>query len=203
MSEILIIYSRYPEHGKTKTRLIPRLGAEGAADLQRQMSEHTLNTARQLKFSRDIQIEVHFTGGSRQIMSDWLGKGLDYVPQVNGDLGAKMSSSFQRAFDLHQQRVVIIAIDCPDLDLKILNTAFNSLHQQDLVLGVAKDGGYYLIGLNQVMTQLFHNINWGTEQVLKQTKAIAQKLNLNTEYLITLSDVDDPEDLPVWEKHVF
>jgi uncharacterized protein len=202
MSETLIIYSRYPESGNTKTRMIPALGAEGAANLQRQMTEHTLKTARQIKLSREINIEIHFTGGNEKLMSDWLGKDLNYIPQITGDLGAKMNSSFQRAFNLNNQRVVTIGIDCPDLNQEILNAAFNSLHQQDLVLGVAKDGGYYLIGLNKTIPQLFHNINWGTEQVSKQTKAIAQKLNLNIEYLITLSDVDEPEDLPVWKKHI-
>ena len=202
MAETLIIYSRYPEPGKTKTRMIPALGKEAAAQLQQKMTEHTLNTARQLQDDRSTKIEVHFAGGNQQLMSDWLGEDLSYVSQTAGDLGNKMQSSFQQAFDNNYKRVVIIGIDCPDINLKILNDAFDSLSKKELVLGIAKDGGYYLIGLNKKMPQLFKNISWGTDIVLEQTKAIATKLKLNIEYLTALSDVDRPEDLPVWQKYV-
>ena len=200
MRETLIIFSRYPEPGKTKTRLIPALGAEGAAQLQRQMSEHTVNTARQLA-SRNANIEVHFAGGTQQLMSQWLGQDLQYVQQVAGDLGCKMRSAFERAFDLGDRRVVIIGIDCPGNDRTILTSAFDLLQDRDLVLGSAEDGGYYLIGLNHSIPQLFQNIAWGTDLVLKQTTEIAQKLDLNYCYLPTLADVDRPEDLVVWQKY--
>ena len=202
MNESLIIFSRYPEPGKTKTRMIPALGATGAAELQRQMTEHTLNNAQQLLSSRDLTIEVHFTGGSQQLMTAWLGRNLHYVPQVSGDLGQKMRSAFDRAFNMGNQRVLIIGIDCPGIDQVILNEAFNSLQNHDLVLGIAEDGGYYLIGLNRPVPQLFHNITWGTDQVLNQTKNIAQQLKLDIHYLTTLSDVDRPEDLVTWQKYI-
>ena len=202
MNESLIIFSRYPEPGKTKTRMIPALGATGAAELQRQMTEHTLNNAQQLLSSRDLIIEVHFTGGSQQLMTAWLGRNLHYVPQVSGDLGQKMCSGFDRAFNMGNQRVLIIGIDCPGIDQVILNEAFNSLQNHDLVLGIAEDGGYYLIGLNRPVPQLFHNITWGTGQVLNQTKNIAQQLKLDIHYLTTLSDVDRPEDLATWQKYI-
>ena len=205
MSETLIIFSRYPEPGKTKTRMIPALGAVKAAELQRAMTEHTLKNAQQLLSSRNLKIEVHFAGGSSQLMTEWLGKSWDYIPQVSGDLGQKMYSSLARAFTLGCQQVVIIGIDCPDIDQVILNQAFDSLEKHDLVLGMAEDGGYYLIGLNQdlnqSMSQLFRNINWGTDQVLNQTDKIAQNLKLNVHYLPALSDVDRPEDLGIWQKY--
>ncbi|MEM8720920.1 MAG: TIGR04282 family arsenosugar biosynthesis glycosyltransferase [Cyanobacteria bacterium P01_G01_bin.39] len=202
MSETLIIFSRYPEPGKTKTRIIPALGAAGAAALQRQMTEHTLNTAQQLLSERDLKLEVHFSGGDQQLMAQWLGADLTYISQASGDLGHKMRSAFERAFELGNQRVLIIGIDCPDINQAILNQAFDSLQNQDLVLGVAADGGYYLIGLNQTYYQLFNNIDWGTDQVLNQTKNIASKLKLDVGYLRPLSDVDRPEDLPIWQKYV-
>ena len=200
MSETLIIFSRYPQPGTTKTRMIPALGAEGAAQLQRKMTEHTLNTAKLLS-NRNITIEIHFAGGDVELMKQWLGKDIQYVPQVAGDLGGKMRSAFDRAFALGNRQVVTIGIDCPDIDSAILNDGFNSLQTHDLILGSAKDGGYYLIGLNHPVPQLFSNINWGTERVLEQTKNIAEKLNLRVRYLPTLSDVDLPEDLAIWQKH--
>ncbi|WP_319418927.1 TIGR04282 family arsenosugar biosynthesis glycosyltransferase [Pleurocapsa sp. FMAR1] len=202
MRETLIIFSRYPEAGKTKTRMIPALDAKGAAELQRQMSEHTLNTARNLKSYRDITIELHFAGGNKQLMAEWLGKDLEYIPQVIGDLGYKMRSAFERAFSLGSKRVVTIGTDCPDIDRAILEAAFNSLSDRDLVIGSATDGGYYLIGLNCTIPELFADINWGTDRVLNQTKAIATQLDLNIHYLKTLSDVDRPEDLAIWQKYI-
>ena len=120
MTETLIIFSRYPEPGKTKTRMIPALGALGAAKLQQEMTEHTLKTAIALKLSRNLALEVHFTDGNVQSMTKWLGKDFDYIAQVSGDLGNKMRSAFERAFTLDNQRVVIVGIDCPDLNQKIL-----------------------------------------------------------------------------------
>ena len=200
MTETLIIFSRYPEPGKTKTRMIPALGAVGAAQLQRQMTEHTLKTAIALTSSRQVAIEVHFAGGNRLLMQEWLGE-REYVAQASGDLGEKMRSAFDRAFERGSQRVVIIGIDCPDIDRQILTQAFDSLNHHDLVLGVAEDGGYYLIGLNRLVPELFKNIDWGTERVLEQTKNIAKQLNLKFHCLATLADVDRPEDLKIWQKH--
>ncbi|MEL6495436.1 MAG: TIGR04282 family arsenosugar biosynthesis glycosyltransferase [Cyanobacteria bacterium J06623_7] len=201
MKETLIIFSRYPEPGKTKTRMIPALGAVGAADLQRQMTEHTLKTAIALSESREVAIEVYFAGGNLELMREWLGTG-EYVPQAEGDLGEKMKSAFEKAFVAGRERVVIIGIDCPDLDRQILTQAFATLKHQDLVLGTAADGGYYLIGLNRPVTELFEGITWGTERVLAQTQDIAARLGLNVGYLATLSDVDRPEDLPIWQKYL-
>ncbi|MDJ0682536.1 MAG: TIGR04282 family arsenosugar biosynthesis glycosyltransferase [Xenococcaceae cyanobacterium MO_167.B52] len=197
----LIIFTRYPEPGKTKTRMIPALGAEGAAELQRQMSEHTLKTAQQWQKSSGGNIAIYFAGGNVSLMSNWLGKNLTYYPQVTGDLGDRMKSAFNQAFDNGATRVVIIGIDCPDINLTLLNQAFSSLAKQDLVLGKAEDGGYYLIGLNYLIPKLFQNINWGTSQVLAQTQNIANSLNLNTAYLPMLRDVDRPEDLFIWQKY--
>jgi uncharacterized protein len=202
MTEILIIFSRYPEAGKTKTRMISALGAVGAAELQRQMTEYTLATAIALESARKVAIAIHFSGGNLSLMQQWLGADLDYIPQVAGDLGKKMQSAFDLAFTLGHQRAVIIGTDCPDLDQTILNTAFNSLQHHDLVLGVAEDGGYYLIGLNRPIPELFQQIAWGTAQVLDQTSKIAQQLNLQVDYLITLRDVDRPQDLKIWQKYI-
>ena len=201
MNETLIIFSRYPEPGKTKTRMISALGAVGAAQLQRQMTEYTLKTAIALASSRQVAIEIHFAGGDRSLMREWLGEG-EYIAQAAGDLGEKMRSACDRAFKKGSQRVVIIGIDCPDIDRQILTQAFDSLNHQDLVLGIAEDGGYYLIGLNRLVPELFKGIDWGTERVLQQTKSIAEQLNLKVAYLTTLADVDRPEDLKIWQKHV-
>ncbi|MEH2111556.1 TIGR04282 family arsenosugar biosynthesis glycosyltransferase [Nostoc sp.] len=196
----LIIFTRYPEPGKTKTRLIPVLGTVGAANLQRQMSEYTIFQVQELQKTIDISVEVRFTGGNSQLMVDWLGLDLVYQFQGEGDLGSRMARSLFEAFQSGMEEVIIIGTDCPGLNAQILATAFEKLHAFDLVLGPAIDGGYYLIGLRQPIPELFVNIDWGTDRVFQKTVDIAQKLHLSYVSLSPLADVDRPEDLPIWEQ---
>ncbi len=191
----LIVFSRYPEPGKTKTRMIPALGAEGAAQLQKKMTEDTLAEARKLLDDHATKVTVFFAGGNQQLMQKWLGADWIYQPQTEGDLGVKMHSAFQTSFDEGSNKVVIIGIDCPDLNAQLLTESFQLLTEKDLVLGPAQDGGYYLIGLRYLIPELLQNISWGTSQVFAQTTAIATQLNLATAYLPILNDIDRPEDL--------
>ncbi|MGK7875641.1 MAG: TIGR04282 family arsenosugar biosynthesis glycosyltransferase [Xenococcaceae cyanobacterium] len=199
--ERLIIFTRYPEPGTTKTRMIPALGAEGAAKLQRQMTEHTLMQGRKLQGDRSLSVEVHFAGGNQQLMRDWLGSDLVYRKQDEGDLGQRMKSAFEASFAAGMTGVVTIGIDCPDVNGTLMTEAFEALHQHDLVLGPAADGGYYLIGLGRLIPELFTGISWGTSEVLAKTKGIAQKLQLTVHYLSLLNDVDRPEDLHIWQRY--
>lgn len=197
----LIIFTRYPEPGKTKTRMIGALGAVGAALLQSQMTEHTLAQARQLQNFHPVSVEVRFAGGDKQLMQDWLGHDIDCLSQGEGDLGQKMANSFISAFQKQIESVAIIGSDCPDLTPTLIAQAFQQLYLgSDLVLGVALDGGYYLIAINRFIPELFMGISWGSDRVLQQTVAIAKQLNLAISYLPPLADVDRPEDLPIWEQ---
>lgn len=191
----LIIFTRYPEPGKTKTRLIPALGAEGAANLQRQMTETTLTKANKLFNFISLSVEVRFVGGDLQLMKNWLGSDLKYQEQGMGDLGERMKRAFQSSFNGGMKSVVIIGIDCPSLTSEIILQAFAKLTQSDVIIGPATDGGYYLIGLRKITPELFQGINWGTSEVLLKTVAIAQSLKLVISYLPQLSDIDRPEDL--------
>ncbi|WP_066425601.1 TIGR04282 family arsenosugar biosynthesis glycosyltransferase [Anabaena sp. 4-3] len=194
----LIIFTRYPEPGKTKTRLIPALGSVGAANLQREMTEYTISQA--LELQEGISIEVRFAGGNLQLMQEWLGSGLLYQCQGDGDLGVRMGRSLADAFQHNAQTVVIIGTDCPEANDQILAQAFTQLQTFDLVLGPAIDGGYYLIGLRRYIPELFCNIDWGTSQVLQQTIDIANQLHISYFYLPTLADIDRREDLLIWQR---
>jgi uncharacterized protein len=195
ISEKLIIFTRYPEPGTTKTRLIPVLGKVGAANLHRLMAQRTIARSLFLQNSRQLLVEIHHTGGSQQQMQDWLGTDLIYQNQIDGDLGARMAAAFQNSFDSGVDKVAIIGTDCPDLKAEVLAQAFDQLSDRDLVLGPAKDGGYYLIGLRRSIPELFDSIKWGSSEVFASTRAIAQNLDLNIAYLPTLADIDLPEDL--------
>jgi uncharacterized protein len=196
----LIIFTRYPEPGKTKTRLIPVLGSVGAANLQRQMTEHTILQVKQLQKAIDISVEIWFSDGDLQLMQKWLGSDLVYQPQGEGDLGLRMARSLLQAFQSGAEKAIIIGTDCPGLNAEILATAFDKLRTFDLVLGPALDGGYYLIGLRQLIPELFANIEWGTANVFQKTVEIAQKVNLSYVNLVSLADVDRPEDLCIWQQ---
>lgn len=196
----LIIFTRYPEPGKTKTRLISHLGAEGAASLHRQMAEHTFAQVQKLRDEHQLSVEVHFTGGNPQLMQDWLGSEVVYQTQSEGDLGMRITSAFRAAFTSGIDSAVIIGTDCPGLNSQLMTQAFQELYPYDLVLGPAKDGGYYLIGLRRLIPELFTGISWGTAEVLQQTVNIAKNLNLSVANLPLLADVDYPEDLSVWRQ---
>ena len=199
MTERLIIFTRYPRPGKAKTRLIPALGAEGAATLQRQMTEHTLAQVKNLASSISVEIWFADDRSAQGQMQDWLGTEWVYQPQGEGDLGDRLITASQAAFATGMERAVIIGTDCPGLDADRLTQAFQALQNHDLVLGDATDGGYYLIGLRRSLPELFRGISWGTSVVRQQTVAIANQLNLTIAHLPVLSDIDYPEDLPVWQ----
>lgn len=198
MVDHLIIFTRYPEPGRTKTRLIPALGAEGAAELQRQLTEHTLRQVRALQQRRSLRVTCCFAGGDVAAMQGWLGSAWDYQPQAEGDLGDRLIAAMDHAFAAGATTVAFIGIDCPAIDAPLLDEAFHTLGTTEMVLGPADDGGYYLIGLRRPIPQLFQGIDWGTEVVRQQTEAIAQSLQLSYHRLKPLNDIDRPDDLPLW-----
>lgn len=202
MRNQLIIFTRYPEPGKTKTRMIPLLGEEGAATLQRQMTEHTLKQAIQLQQIFSTSITIYFASGDEQLMQNWLGKSFSYKRQKEGDLGQRMQVAFEEASIAQMSKVIIIGTDCPELNENLLADAFKALDRHNLVLGPALDGGYYLIGLNRLISELFKDINWGTSEVFAQTQKIARQMNLSIYSLPILNDIDRPEDLPIWQRFV-
>jgi uncharacterized protein len=197
LDRTLIIFTRYPTPGKVKTRLIPAVGAVGAALLHRRMTQQVIDRSRALPSDLPVKIAVHLDGDNYQQMSDWLGTDLAYQSQGNGGVGERMARSFA-AVCQRNSSVVLIGTDCPELTTDILAQAFDLLQSgRDLVLGGAVDGGYYLIGMCDYHPELFVDLDWSTDRVLSQTVAIANHLNLSIGYLPTLTDIDRPQDLPI------
>ncbi|MCM2373966.1 TIGR04283 family arsenosugar biosynthesis glycosyltransferase [Aporhodopirellula aestuarii] len=193
----VIVFSRYPEPGVTKTRMIPALGAERAAQLQQALTKRTLAVVNDFGADHSCDLEVRFAGGEASRMSRMFGAGLTYRSQSGGDLGQRLTDAFATAFHEGATRVVVMGSDCPEIDSAILDEAFNALSHVDVVLGPAIDGGYYLIGLSANQPHLFEKIEWGSENVLRQTARKAKQSRCKVHYLQTLSDVDYPEDLVV------
>lgn len=200
----LIIFTRYPIPGLTKTRLIPALGEEGAAELQRAMTRHTVQCVRPL-MAEGVGIEVRHDGGSPTLMERWLGKDLCYELQGEGDLGVRMERAFCESSWSGALMTVIIGTDCPDLCADDIKEAFILLESNPVVIGPATDGGYYLIGINADALEPLHNtvfsgIEWGTGGVFSGTVNALAEAGIVPGLLDEKTDVDEPEDLIHWEK---
>jgi rSAM/selenodomain-associated transferase 1 len=191
---LLIVFTKYPIPGKAKTRLIPAIGREKAAELHRLMTERTICTAGLLAAREAVSLKIFFEGGNLEAMRAWLGK-RDFKRQVSGDLGKKMLAAFEQGFSGKAQKIVIIGTDCPALTPALLRAAFLNLKTNDLVLGPAEDGGYYLIGLRKRAAFLFQDISWGSKEVFSQTQTKAAEYDLSLATLETLRDIDRPVDL--------
>ena len=201
----LIVFTRYPEPGKTKTRLIPALGEQGAADLQRRMTEHLISRIDSLPTSLSLTLEIRYEGGNETLMRSWLGDHFTYHHQPSGELGQRMRIVFDEAFRNGAEKVIIIGTDIPGISVDIIRDALEQLSRHDLAIGPARDGGYYLIGIRksswpEANPALFEKIAWGTGEVLTQTLIVAGKLGFNHMLLETLDDVDRPDDLDIWRR---
>ncbi|MEO0946806.1 MAG: TIGR04282 family arsenosugar biosynthesis glycosyltransferase [Cyanobacteria bacterium J06641_5] len=197
--ERLIVFSRYPEPGKTKTRLIPAIGPVGAANLQRQLTEAVLRTVRQLQQLRpQLEVVVYYAGGDLAAMAAWLGEG-NYQPQAAGDLGVRLRQAFADAWAAGCQRAMAIGIDCLEADAAVLARGLAGLQSCGVALGPATDGGYYTVGLrrdcSELATQIFDNIDWGSDRVLGQTLAIVRNFQQSLVLLPYRRDIDRPGDL--------
>ena len=178
------LFTRWPTPGLAKTRLIPALGAQGAADLHRRLTERTVATVR----AAGLALEIRSTGADPDRFGDWLGVE-SVVDQGEGDLGERLARTAQ------MPPVLLLGADIPGLLPQHLTSAAAALVTASAVIGPAADGGYWLLGLAAPMPQLFIDIAWGTDAVLAATLA---KLPLGTPRLETLSDLDTPEDLARW-----
>ncbi len=193
----LLIFSKYPTAGEAKTRLIPALGAEGAARLHRHLTEIAVETARLWQQQGDClrRITLHYTGAAESDFIDWLKTDFPCYEQSGNDLGERMARAFATAFADGARAAIGIGTDVPALSPSLLNKAENALVNHDLVLGPATDGGYYLIGMKENHSEIFSGIDWGTDKVFNQTLEIARRLKLTVTLLDELSDIDRPEDL--------
>jgi len=190
----LLLFVRYPVAGGAKTRLIPALGAEGAAALHKRMAEVSADLVRSVS-SAGVQGTIWTTGAPELDFQNWLGEDLLYQLQPQGDLGDRLQFAFDYAFEQGGEAALAIGCDAPSLSDSIVIEACDALENYDVVLGPAVDGGYYLIGMKCVHSELFRDITWGTGNVYAQTVAAVAAAGLSCWTLSALSDIDRPEDL--------
>lgn len=194
MENSLILFVKAPVPGNVKTRLVPPLTRDEAAELYRGWVKDLCRTVLTLKgVSLRIAYEPH------PLFPDvsWTGQTeIPFFAQTGDDLGQKMRRAFEIAFKSGAQRAVIIGSDSPGLPASLIEDSFRALGSNRLVLGPAQDGGYYLIGFQgRAVPEVFDNVAWSTSQVLGQTLENAKKCNLSLQILPEYFDVDLPEDL--------
>ncbi|MEQ1741233.1 MAG: TIGR04282 family arsenosugar biosynthesis glycosyltransferase [Candidatus Nitrotoga sp.] len=189
----IIIFAKAPQPGFAKTRLIPALGAEGAAELAQQMLFNTLHEAQ----AADIgTVELCSTPNIDDIA--WQGLtipvGIEISDQGEGDLGARLARASERAID-NGESVILIGTDCVEISAALLREASQSLHEHDAVIHCTADGGYALLGLKRYSAVLFSDMPWSTDAVASTTIARIGQLGWSLHVGQLLHDVDAPQDL--------
>ena len=186
----IIIFVRHAELGKVKTRLAATIGNEKALAIYKLLLMHTY------KLIEKNQSIAYVYYAENIIQDDlWKGANVKKKLQVGNDLGGKMANAFQEVLKEGHNKVVIIGSDCYDLTVDLIDHAFEMLGRSEIVIGPAKDGGYYLLGMNAPFKNLFENIEWSTHTVFSKT---IDKINQNKYSFSTLpilADVDTEEDI--------
>ncbi|HKC11746.1 MAG TPA: TIGR04282 family arsenosugar biosynthesis glycosyltransferase [Vicinamibacteria bacterium] len=191
--DVLLVFLKAPRPGAVKTRLAAALGKEAAAELYRVLAEAEVR--RTAPRREEYERRFCFTPpGARAAMKAWF-PGEVFVPQEGADLGARMARAFDQAFREGARRVAIIGGDVPAVSRETVREAFRSLQSHDVVLGPARDGGYYLLALNHPCPALFSGMAWGTATVLAATVKKAGRRGMAVRQLGPLTDIDTLEDL--------
>jgi uncharacterized protein len=189
----IVVIAKAPVAGFAKTRLIPALGAEGAAELAKKMLRHTLETALASKLG---PVEVCATPDPADTV--WLNlelpNSVSWTAQGDGDLGERMARAAART-TRHGEAILLIGTDCPAIEVSTLHAAAQSLHQHDACLIPAFDGGYVLLGLKKYDAKLFDDMPWSTSAVAEETLKRMQQLGWQAKVLPTLHDIDESADL--------
>jgi rSAM/selenodomain-associated transferase 1 len=195
MSRSLIIFAKRPTPGRVKTRLIPTLSPEEAADLYRRMLLDTIRKASEM--TGVVRLLFYEQGeGAEEYFSEIAG-GDTVCPQEGDDLGERMAGAFRLAFGMGCGEVAIIGTDSPDLPSALIARAYELLQEPevDVVFGPSEDGGYYLLAAKRLHPELFIGIPWSTGEVLDRSLARAAEAGLRVELLPAWYDVDSAEDL--------
>lgn len=192
----LAVFFRIPEYGRVKKRLASQIGDDMALMAYQAMLYETLRNVQKLK-GTDI---YGFYEGSLESARDFP-KAVCYIPQKGKNLGHRMSNAVNYLLEARYKRIVMIGSDSPDLPLDFIQKAFDMLNLFELVIGPAKDGGYYLIGMSKPINQIFKGITWGRNDVLKKTLSKANQYGIYYYLLPEWYDIDDLANLTIWLKN--
>jgi rSAM/selenodomain-associated transferase 1 len=191
--KLLIIFCKNPELGKVKTRIAATMGDEKALAIYYKLINYTQQQTEILPFDKVVYYSNHV---DRE--DSWGNEVYEKDLQKGNDLGERMHHAFLESFAQRYSSVCIIGTDCIEITKAVILEAFNVLEKKDAVLGPAKDGGYYLLGMNKLHSNLFQNKNWSTDSVANDTIQDFESLKLSYSLLPILSDVDEEKDVTDW-----
>ncbi len=205
----LVVMARWPAPGRCKSRLARQTGRWSAAQVQRRLTQHSLQVGGSWSQRHGHSLEVAVDGLGPRGLRRWqqelrpLAPGARLSAQGGGSLGCRMQRQLQRAFQGGAERVLVIGTDLPGLETQDLEAAAEALLSAPLVIGPACDGGYWLMGLNRAGFQragahLMSGIPWGTNQVLQTSLAAAAQRALPVQLLREQNDLDEGQDLEDW-----
>jgi rSAM/selenodomain-associated transferase 1 len=193
--DALIVFAKMPLAGAVKTRLGKSLGMEKAATLYKEFAEHAFDLARACA-ADGIAVYVFYAPGTGAAeIARWVGlSSCMYAEQEGESLGDRMRSAFQYTFHRGARRTVIIGTDVPELELTVLRNAFGLLVDHQVVIGPSPDAGYYLLGMQTPLKELFWGIVWSSNDVLQRTVGRLESLRLQYILLPEVSDIDTESD---------
>ncbi len=190
MDTALIIFVKNPVEGKVKTRLAKSIGDEKAVVIYKQLLQHTYI------ITKEMGIDKYVYYGDYVNNNDIWDENYKKALQQGADLGQRMENAFKEVLSVGYNKVLIIGSDCAQLTTDIINTAIEKLDESDIVFGPSLDGGYYLLGMKKITSQLFNGIEWSTNTVFSKSLEIAGNQHLKVTTVQKLSDVDVIEDVP-------
>ncbi|MEN8812452.1 MAG: TIGR04282 family arsenosugar biosynthesis glycosyltransferase [Candidatus Arcticimaribacter sp.] len=184
---LLLVFCKNPRLGKVKTRLAKTIGDEKALLIYKELLKKTASVL------KELEVDIHLYYSDEIEENDLFSVIASQKKKQAGEqLGERMANAFQESF-ISYDKVVIIGTDLWTLETQDIHNAFQALEKQAAVIGPSKDGGYYLLGLNQFFPELFKQKEWGTDKVLSST--LADLNHINYHLLKEKNDVDTFSDL--------
>ena len=185
----VVVFGREPIPGRVKTRLAAGVGEEAAALIYAELLAHALGVAASVEADVVLALAEPPARSFRPPLE------VAIEVQCSGDLGRRLSATFERRFAEGYRRVAVIGSDCPSLAPRHLDGALMALAERPVVLGPAADGGYWLVGARPPLAEMFTDIPWSTDGVLRATRARLRRLGLDWLELEELADLDTEADL--------
>jgi len=195
----LILFARTPQLGRVKTRLHPDLDHETIGGLYRCFLDDSIDTLCSLK-NADSFIGAYPPEQSGHFAALAARRGITVFAQEGGGLGERMRNAFRDRFAEGYEKTAIVGSDSPSLPPAYIETAFGS--SRDVVLGPSTDGGYYLVGMNRRVTEIFDAVAWGSATVLEDTLERIKNTGATLELLPLWYDVDTLADLRFLKTHL-
>lgn len=185
---LLLLFVRKPILGKCKTRLAQSIGEEKALEVYQHLLEHTATVVKNVKADKQVLYADEI--GENDAWDEAI---FEKYKQVGKDLGERMHHAFAQGFERGYKNIIIMGSDLFTISQDEVNAAFQAFQRAEVVIGPAEDGGYYMLGLNEMNEAVFENKNWSTEEVLSQTLADITDKELSL--LEEKNDIDTFEDL--------